>query len=377
MEKEEHVVIVGGGIAGVSAAYYLMKEGDSGRESRLSVTLVEREAIACAASGKAGGFLAREWGNAVTDYLHHGGYDEYERLARELNLASYRKIPTLMISGGGKKRPTEGPSWLTRGRPIGPADTQTAQVDPKEVVDSMMKVAQDLGVKLIIDTVEDMVLGDENPKAVRGVKLASRGTLHCDKVLVAAGPWSGVLLRKVGFKLPMEGIRSTSIVVRSVREAAEEPYALFCADDSRGCHLEVYPRPSEEVYVCGCGGSDHVQEEDLAPGGACEKASQVSPRHHRAKAAFLSLKDSTTLVPAGQETPDIVQACLRPILPDALPAIGAVPGFANSLFVSTGMNCWGITFGPFAGRLIAQIILHRGKEKDHPSLRHLAADRFV
>lgn len=47
------VVIVGGGIIGCSIAYHLTELG-------VACTLVERCSIACSASGKAGGFLARQ-----------------------------------------------------------------------------------------------------------------------------------------------------------------------------------------------------------------------------------------------------------------------------------------------------------------------------
>ena len=55
------VVIVGGGIIGVATAYYLLQRGDPD----VHVTIIERNAIAGAASGKAGGFLARNWFGAI------------------------------------------------------------------------------------------------------------------------------------------------------------------------------------------------------------------------------------------------------------------------------------------------------------------------
>lgn len=48
------VVICGGGIMGAACAYYLAKRG-------VPATVVERAAVAGAASGKAGGFLASDW----------------------------------------------------------------------------------------------------------------------------------------------------------------------------------------------------------------------------------------------------------------------------------------------------------------------------
>ena len=51
------VVICGAGIVGASIAYYLAQRG-------VASTLVEREEVACAASGKAGGFLALDWNDS-------------------------------------------------------------------------------------------------------------------------------------------------------------------------------------------------------------------------------------------------------------------------------------------------------------------------
>lgn len=44
-----HVVICGAGVIGTTTAYFLARRG-------AAVTIIERRAVACAASGKAGGF---------------------------------------------------------------------------------------------------------------------------------------------------------------------------------------------------------------------------------------------------------------------------------------------------------------------------------
>ncbi len=77
-------------------------------------------------------------------------------------------------------------------------------------------------------------------------------TIAASHVVVAMGPWSVLAedwLNGEGFahelRVPMEGVKSTSIVYSSeevrVRVTAE-PFALFCAEDANGCHMEVYPR---------------------------------------------------------------------------------------------------------------------------------------
>lgn len=45
--------------------------------------------------------------------------------------------------------------------------------------------------------------------------------------------------------------------------------------DENGCHLEVYPRPNGETYLCGLGGSDYVNEARLKPGGDCDRPDKI------------------------------------------------------------------------------------------------------
>ena len=49
-----HVIVCGAGVVGASVAYFLARRG-------VAVTVVERTAVACGASGKSGGFLALDW----------------------------------------------------------------------------------------------------------------------------------------------------------------------------------------------------------------------------------------------------------------------------------------------------------------------------
>src|ERR1700681_1279762 len=49
-----HVLICGGGVIGASIAYFLSCRG-------IVATVIERTGLACAASGKSGGFLALDW----------------------------------------------------------------------------------------------------------------------------------------------------------------------------------------------------------------------------------------------------------------------------------------------------------------------------
>lgn len=139
--------------------------------------------------------------------------------------------------------------------------------------------------------------------------------------------------------------------------------ALFCGEDDRfGTHLEVYPRPNGEIYICGIGksigsnlclyddylqgtkssplvrlgGSDYISTEDLKAGAFLEECDAKDARAEAAKTSFQQM--SSRYRSDGQL--ERVQACMRPCPPDARPYMGSVPGYEGA-FLNAGHNCWG------------------------------------
>mmetsp|Transcript_11100 Transcript_11100/g.21303 ORF Transcript_11100/g.21303 Transcript_11100/m.21303 type:complete len:425 (+) Transcript_11100:46-1320(+) len=343
----DNVVICGGGIHGASLAYYLTLKG-------IKPTIIERTSVAAAASGKAGGFLARGWGDGgITEALHHTGYDLHQELAETLDIQSYRKLPTLSVNGGRKgKNPA---SWLDGKASSSIMDTNTAQVTPLELTEKLMAKAIERGASVRIGTVEGMQAEEteDGSSSVTGV-IVDGETVACDKVVVTMGPWSVRAEEWFGMTVPIEGIKSTSVVYKDCQPVVEEPFACFCAEDTNGCHLEIYPRPNGEVYICGIGGSDYVRGDRLKEGGDCQDAGLIGPDPARVQAAARSFGGLSTSL-GGSKGPDVVQACMRPCPSDGLPMMGPVPGFANA-FMSAGHNCWGILWAPVSGLAMAELV---------------------
>ena len=245
------VVVVGGGIQGTSVAYHLAKRGTK-------VTLLEAKTTASAASGKGGGFMAREWGEgSPTQRLHELAFDMYETMANDLKCESYRKLPVLSVSAGYRKGITQAkknpqlasilPDWLDgeeygRISPLGLGD-DTAQITPKEFVEKMLADAPEIEVVLGSCTGVETDQGSErgNRKVV-GIKYLPRGDqsfeeqiLAADAVVVSAGPWSCAAEDWFpgAVQLPMEGVKSTSIVWRKPEGKDVDATALFCGEDNR------------------------------------------------------------------------------------------------------------------------------------------------
>ena len=255
-----NIVVVGGGIQGISVAYHLATNSNNTK-----IVVLESKAAASAASGKGGGFMARSWGDGTpTQRLHELAFDMYEEMANELGCESYRKLPVLSVSPGGDKGLQVAknnnilkdilPSWLdgTVGRisVMGHGD-DTAQITPSEFVHKMLdncsgKVRLVLGTCTGVDT--DDQGSERGSRKITGVKYTPRGEddveeviLPADAVIVSAGPWSCAAEEwfRGAVQLPMDGIKSTSIVWKKPKEGSVDATALFCGEDNRfGTHRE-------------------------------------------------------------------------------------------------------------------------------------------
>lgn len=133
------ICIIGGGIIGASIAFHLTEAGCS------NVTIVERTGVACGASGRAGGFLAKNWRSGAEGKFSEASFIAHselaERLKNEFSVdVLYRRLTTFNLSidetGKPTKKPTDQPSlpkWVTanvrESETLGTEET-TAQVHP-------------------------------------------------------------------------------------------------------------------------------------------------------------------------------------------------------------------------------------------------------
>jgi len=202
------VVICGGGVIGACTAYFLARRG-------VEVTVVERTEVACAASGKAGGFLALDWcTGSPLDALARRSFALHAQLAKEIDDDwNYRRMNayTGFIGspapqrGGGLGKGRKALDWLSDGvvisQRIGTPET-TASVPPRKFTSAMMRAAQKHGAQLRVGQVTGLVRGRtesivtgveiEEGKDGRGERGVSRVTsvIEADAVVIAMGPWS-------------------------------------------------------------------------------------------------------------------------------------------------------------------------------------------
>ena len=116
--------------------------------------------------------------------------------------------------------------------------------------------------------------------------------------------------------------------------------------------MEVYPRPDGTIYICGIGGSDYINKDQLKTGAFLETC---DANEARVEAASKSFQQMSSLYRQEGEL-DRVQACMRPCPPDAMPYMGSVPGYEGA-YINAGHNCWGIAWAPASGKAMAELVL--------------------
>ena len=340
MSPPRHVVVCGAGVIGAAVTYFLTRRG-------IAVTVVERSGVACAASGKSGGFLALDWcdGSAL-EGLARASFALHAELARDLGAEyGYRRMDTFMMAARERGTPAGGhrvdaPRWIDGAGVVtgalGSTET-TAQVHPARFTAALIAAAQARRSELRIGVVEGVVKRDG---AVCGVTVDGR-TLEADAVVLAMGPWTG---RLAGLGLPaVRGLKGYSVTLAA---ADVPPHALFVdyrTAEGRQLEPEIIPRPDGEVYVCGMA--------DPAP--LPDSPDEVEVREAAcAVLARAAARVSSTLAAAPITRR---QACYRPVTDDGLPLIGRVPGMAGA-YVATGHGPWGMLNAPATGKALAELI---------------------
>ena len=336
------VVICGAGVIGASVAYFLARRG-------LRPIVIEGTSIACAASGKSGGFLALDWCDRTPlESLARRSFLLHARLPEQLKADwGYRRVTTYGGSGGPGIRAGGGnhkKGWLsnsiTLNHQLGSPET-TAQVHPGQFTAAMMRAAETKGAELRIGT----VTGVDRTKdgAVQGVQIDG-ATIAADAVVIAMGPWS--TFEALGLEVPkVYGLKGHSLVYETGSRIPAEALFLEYRDTSGANYSpEVFPRADGTTYVCAISSESPLPLDptDVTPDpGAIECL--------EAMCAKLSPILATSRIIARQ-------ACYRPVTQDGLPLIGAVQDLQGA-FIATGHSVWGILNAPATGEAMADLII--------------------
>jgi glycine/D-amino acid oxidase-like deaminating enzyme len=347
------VVVLGGGIIGVTAAAHL---AEAGRR----VVLIERDAIGAGASGRNSGIVQHPFDPVLVE-LHLATLGLYRALADDRFHLPDRPAGLLNVThdAGEAARLTEElqrsypelhPTYLAPGEaaalePALAPGVAACRLDigypvgPLAATQAYARLAERRGVAFQVGTAARPRI--ERDAAV-GVVLDDGRRIDAAAVVVAAGPWTPALIDPTGRWRPIRplwGVVATIELERPPHHVLEE--------------AESGIEPGAEIVTDDPGLAFSLITAD----GASSLGS-----------AFLDDEpEAAALVPAliargARFVPEIGQAptrgfrqCARPLSADGRPLIGRVP-WVEGLWVGAGHGPWGISTGPASGRLLADLV---------------------
>jgi glycine oxidase len=344
------VVIIGGGIIGLTSAYLLAQEN-------ARVTVVDRQDFGQEASWAGAGIIPpgnTEHAASPFDRLRSLSAASFPGLSADLREQTgidngYRRSGGLEFVGEETSASPE--EW--RGAGIAVQELTEAQTREREPA-----VAPGLGHIFLLPDLAQV----RNPRHIKALLAACaklcvqlrphcpvqeflteggrlRGlrcgqeTIYADAFVITAGAWTDSLLACLGLRLDIRPVRGQIVLLKP--SAPLIRHVLLWGDR--------YLVPRADGRVLAGSTEEHVGFDKRTTDGACQDLLRLAYR----------------LVPGLKKAE--VERCwagLRPGSPDGLPFIGPAPGYAN-LWVAAGHYRAGIQLSPGTAQLLMEMILRR------------------
>ena len=363
MAESNDVVIMGGGVIGLSIAYALARQG-------IRPTVLDRRELGREASWAGAGLIppvpehpsvnpnpavglrswsARlypDWSAALREET---GIDTGYRRTGGVDVAWTDLEDQALRAAAGQWR-AEGiayehlaPSDYARVEPALNRELKAvyylpdrAQVRNPRLLRALIEAASRRGACLKPwHCVEGYVIHDG--RRVGAIR-TSAGTMPCGLVIVAAGAWSGSLLEPIGVRVPTPPLKGQIVLLKSDRP-------LIGRIVEHGKNYLV-PRDDGRVLV-----------------GATEQDAGFDTRS-TFEATRSLLDEAMRLCPVlSQAEVEATWAGLRPGSVDAKPYIGKAPGLEN-MIVATGHKRAGLQLAPATAEIVADLVLGRPPRLD-------------
>ena len=379
--NETDILIIGGGIAGVSTAYHLSQYGRD-------VTLLERGEVACGASGlNAGNIGAIGWGNDPTlnSHLTMGSLEIFKRIQLDLGYdIEYRQC------GGLQALQTEEQYQYARDRVLGlksqgytlellitreaqsiePGVTPVlpgfvylplrSQANPAKTTQALASAAAANGAHIKTGHQVTALLY-ENDGVYRAE--TNMGEFRASRLVIAAVAWCEPLGRMLGLRVPIVPVRGQMWTTESLPPRVF--HTISSAESEYLWHLDPGNDPETPPELTHNGEGRLVRHLY----GRQTRQGEIIFGGDRQMVGYNSTPDSlgietnrghaTEVLPMLRNLPiKRTWAGLMPFSLDGNPIIGEIPQF-NNLYIVSGLCSSGFGRGPMAGKLLADY-LHTG-----------------
>jgi glycine/D-amino acid oxidase-like deaminating enzyme len=349
------VVVVGGGVNGVSIAYALAARGVA------RVVLCEQAALANGASGRSSALVRMHYTNEWDARLAFASFPVFKHWPEIMGgpavfthtgfvnvvapaYADALRKNVQMLRGIGVNTTAMTPGELHDLQPFANVDDlgaaawepDSGYADPAGTVEGFRRRASELGAQILQWTPVRKILRSES--RVIGVE-TSAGRIAAGAVVVAAGAWAPRLCREIGIELPARPKGLDTVQVERP-PALAEPHVIFIDNV-----LGTYFRPESRIRtIVGVPCQDWDVDPDapmvLAPGAAAIGAQMLTHRIPAMEGATLA---------RGYRA---VDCCSR----DRHAILGRVDGI-DGLYLATAFSGSGFKIAPAVGVCMAEMIL--------------------
>ncbi len=406
------VVVIGGGVIGISTAYFLVRSG-------VSVMVCEKGRVAGEQSSRNWGWIRQQardaaelpiaidsvnsWENLASEIARTTGEDigftrrgvlyaaesdaELADYERWLDIAAQHQLDTKMLSPGEVDALVEGKPGQWRGGMFTPSD---GRAEPFKAVPALAKTVQKHGGLIREDC------------AVRGIETAGGricgvntelGPVRAQSVVCAGGAWSTLFMANLGVNLPQLTVRATvartapgpeiyagngafkEVAIRRRQDggytvAASSTNEHFIGADSFRYFFKYLPALRASVRYLTLRFDEGIIDRMLPT--RRWHADEVTPFERdrvlnpapSAKALRQMREGLAKRLPSLAELPfEESWAGMIDVTPDVVPIMDEVNHYPG-LYLATGFSGHGFGIGPGAGRVMADMVMGRAAVHD-------------
>lgn len=358
------VVVIGGGVMGLSTAYHLAKQGVQ------DVVLVERGELGAGSTCKAAGGVRAQFLRCGEHRAGHAQLEVFRNfpelfdqdidldecgylflLEREEDLRTFERNVELQRSMGLESRIISveeakelSPLISTEGLIAGVWSPEAGHCTPESVVQGYARAARALGVRIIRHCeVTDVVREGDTITAVE----TAQGSIATDTVVCCAGAWSRALGDMVGVDLPVDPVRRELLVTEPMPDLpANVPFTI---DFSTTMYFH---REGPGLLV-------GMSNQDEEPGFSLEHTDEWLEQVVEAAGRRVPVLEEVGMASRW--------AGLYEVTPDHNALIGEAEGVSRFLY-ATGFSGHGFLQGPAVGQVMAELYLGQTPSVDVSAL---------
>ncbi len=376
------VIIIGGGVAGLSTAMQLAERGSR-------VIVIERERLANGSTGRAAGLLGQLRGTEAHTRMLMDGVKIVQELEQRADVEIFVQTGSLRVAST-TDRAQEIKDLVAMGKSIDFAidhidrDEVAAKLpymktddlidacycptdghlQPAELASAYLKIGKRAGVEYLQNCPVEKILIDHG--RAQGVETAA-GTFHAPAIVNAAGPWSYLVAELAETVLPTAAIGHYYLTTRPDEQNPVDRLSPAIRDR----HQRIYSRPESGGLIVGLYGEEAIQY-DMEQLPVDFDMSSLKARQDDIHVAMLIHATQQRFPWINERTPMTITAGIMTFTPDGKPFCGKMPS-VEGLFHCSGFSGHGIVQSPAIGVIMADLILNGQTDYD---IEAIEADRY-